>query len=334
MGTTNPESAIKNKLRKIKSKNAIGDKEKDPNRKTGSKYGKRKRAKMDPKPHLNRKSAAKKSSKNKKDDSGVNEMSDISNATRYLIENHGMPLHGVVASFNDPSLLSKVAQKCMTTCLSGWSSEDGFLVSENTDLQLSCDSWDIAEDGSAQLKNGFKFDYDWLYELSNSTISEDVDVINEQIEDQELDPDTFSDTLSNASSLLRKMSDKEVKKYILNAAQGGEININNLRKVLEETGVNWKFVGAEVDGDKINLSIKVKYSVDGTQDGVVEKKLSVEVKPSADVREEESDVGDDELDLGFGSEEPIEGELETNEDAETTTLQDDIDEEYKEESDS
>jgi len=228
------------------------------------------------------------------------------NTVRYILENHGKNVKKVMANCDDKEMLSKMAKKCMATCLSGWEVSGNNLVSENTDLVLSKNSWQIAEDGTALLEGGFKFDYDWLYSLSNADlIKEDVDM-----NETELDVDSFSDTLSNASNLLRKLSDKEVKKYILNAAKTDEdVDLVNLKEILEDTGVNWKFIGAEIDDEKINLLIRVRYTKDGTQEGVVEKKLSIEVKPTADVTDATGEVaqGDDnEVNLTFSPEEASE----------------------------
>lgn len=294
-GTTTPTDRI---VAKVDERlNNIGkDKEQDPNRKTGSKYGKRKRARKNPKPKLNRKQGSRKDFNKETKTEEIN--MSIVKAAKYIIENHGKDVNEIANKYGDVDTLKLVASKCMATCLGGWKVSEQGLVSENTNMVLSKDSWVIAEDGSAKLENGFKFNYDWLYDLANvnpgSTITEDID-------ETEMDTDIFSDTLTNAAAILRKLSDKEIKKYVLNAAKEDEdVDIMNLRDIIEETGVNWKFIGAEVDGDKVNLFVRVKYTKDGTQEGVVEKKLSIEVKPSADVSYvEKEEITDDDVNLEF-----------------------------------
>lgn len=297
MSTTSPARRIRKVTEKLEPAIVLGDKESNPDTKTGSKKGKRKRGRVNPIPKLHRYH-----SKPKYYKEGV-DMDSIVNAIHYILENHGKNVRQVINGYKDKETLSKMAKKCMATCLGGWEEVDGEIVSENTDLVLSKNSWAIAEDGSAMLKGGFKFDYDWLYNLSNASIlNEEID----SIETSEIDKDSFSDTLSNASNLLRKLSDKEVKKYILNAAKSDEdIDLMNLKEVLEDTGVNWRFIGAEISGEKINLLIKVRYSKDGTQEGVIEKKLSVEVKPTADVTETSvnDEINNDDIDLAFPSSE-------------------------------
>lgn len=296
-GTTTPTDRI---VAKIDERlNNIGkDKEKDPNRKTGSKYGKNKlknhkgrvrKARTDPRPKLQRRQGS-------RIDFREGVVMDVINAVRYILENHGRKIDEVVSGYNNKELLSKMARKCMSTCLSGWQEAEHGLISDNTDLVLSRNSWEITEEGTARLRNGFKFDYDWLYDLSNAQL------ITEDIDETALDKDSFSDALSNAANLLRKLSDKEVKKYILNAAKEDEdVDLMNLKEVLEDTGVNWKFIGAEISGDKVNLLVRVRYTKDGTQEGVIEKKLSIEVKPGADVRDATSgdETSDKEVNLAF-----------------------------------
>jgi hypothetical protein len=228
-------------------------------------------------------------------------------AAKFIIENHGSPVDDVAQRHGNVPLLNEIANKLLATCMSGWQVDKGIgaLVSENTDLKLSTDSWTLEEDGSASLIHGPKFDYDWLYELAtyNQKPLTEAMTLNGGGQGY-VDPEVFGDALSNAADLVRKLNDKEVKKYILRAAQHDEdVDIRNLKQVLEDTGINWKFLGAEVDGDTINVFIRVKYSVDGTQSGVVEKKLSIEVKPSAEVRETKDYSGSAEqqaLDLSFG----------------------------------
>lgn len=321
-GTTSPQERLEKAIDK-RLNNAARDKKRRPNTKpkSGSKADRRRTHDPKQKVRLHRRPGNKKKiedhpdkpedksdkDEKKKDKKKIKEgvRMDIVGAIRYILENHGQDVDQVVSNYNDKKALATVATKCMATCLSGWKETEFGLVSEHTDMVLSKNSWVVAEDGSAELENGFKFDYDWLYELSNATktLTEAVDSIDDQVRDQ----DAFSDTLTNAAALLRKLSDKEVKKYILNAAkQEDDVDVMNLKEVLENTGVNWKFVGAEVDGEKINLLIKVKYSTDGTQEGVVEKKLSIEVKPSiADVTETEK-ISDKELNLSFAQ--PYESE--------------------------
>jgi hypothetical protein len=297
-GTTAPSRRIEDKIdERLKNlTNRHGTrKESNPNKKTGSKFGRRAGARKDPRPKLHRRPGSRYNFE------GV-DMDKVVSAVKHIIEHHGEDIDQVLSSFDDKDLLRMAARKCMATCLSGWSKSENGIVSENTDMILSSNSWVIAEDGSAQLKNGFKLNYDWLYDLANSdTISEAV-----VVDDSEIDKDSFSDALSNASGLLRKMNDKEIKKYILNAAKNDEdVDVGNLKKILEETGVNWKFVGAEVENEKVNLLIKVRYSKDGTQEGVVEKKLSIEVKPSADVIDAtKRERSGDEVDLAFQREAP------------------------------
>jgi len=157
------------------------------------------------------------------------DMSDVIDAVKYLIENHGRNVRSILRGFQDKKLLSRIATKCMSTCLTGWKTSGADLISDNTNMVLSGQSWKVLEDGRAGLKNGFEFDYDWLYDVANGN------VITEDIDETEVDVDTFSDTLSNASNLLRKLSDKEIKKYILNAAKNEEdVDMANLKEVLEE----------------------------------------------------------------------------------------------------
>ena len=243
--------------------------------------------------------------KRRKHKKGTLDMNDIERAIKFIIENHGSKIDNVISKVDDPELVSGIAKRLMQTCLSGWSLKEdkSFLVSNNTDLKLSTDSWTINESGTINLKNGFAFDFDWLYEFSNAckTLAEGINIKDED----EMDKDSFADMLGNAANVVRKLNDKEVKKYILSAAKQDEnIDTINLKNVLEETGINWKFVGADVDEDAVNVFIRVKYSSDGTQDGVVEKKLSIRVKPSADVKEETTGgSGEDKIDLDFGAEE-------------------------------
>ena len=302
-GTTSPmrrvTDAIDERLANL-TKRSGTSKESNPNLKTGSKFGKKARGRRNPKPVLHRKPGNRQSF-----GEGV-DMSNIVDTIRYIIENHGADPKEVLAQYHNRPMLVEAAKKCMASCLSGWERTEDGIVSENTNMILSPDSWRISDDGSVELVNGFRFDYDWLYSIAAS------DTIKEAVEApmSSVDKDQFADALSNASNLLRKLSDKEVKKYILNAAKNDEnVDLMALKEVLEDTGVNFKFIGAEIDGDKINLLIKVRYSKDGTQEGVMEKKLSIEVKPSADVVDRtESDISKNEVDLDF--QEPPEPELE------------------------
>jgi len=311
-GTTSPDKRIsKRKDKRLKEvrETAIGGDDRKPNKKpkSGSKADRRRTHSPEHKVRLNRRSGAKRevNVKDKHIKEGVK--MDVVNTIKYIIENHGKNIKSVAGSFEDKEMLSKMAQKCMATCLSGWTESGNELVSENTNLVLSKDSWQIAEDGSAKLHGGFGFDYDWLYDLTNADlIREDIDIDETETE---LDIDTFSDTLSNASNLLRKLSDKEIKKYVLNAVKSDEdVDLMNLKEVLEDSGVNWKFIGAEIIDEKINLLVRVRYTKDGTQEGVVEKKRSIEVKPIADVTDTTGDIGTDrdEIDLGFSEREPEE----------------------------
>jgi len=302
-GTTDPARRLRKKVdEKFEPQHIVGDKEADPNKKTGSKYGKENTHSGvgDRRPKMGKKHRRVRRKLKKKFKEGV-DMDSIVDAVRHILENHGRDVKEVMAGFEDRELLSKMAKKCLSTCLPGWEQTENGLMSENTDLVLSDSSWELAEDGSAKLIGGFQFDYDWLYDLSNaSLITEDIAA------ETVMDKDALADTLSNAANLLQKLSDKEVKKYILNAAREDEdVDIMNLKEVLEDTGVNWEFIGAEVSGDKVNLLIRVRYTVDGTQEGVVEKKLSIEVKSGADVKEAgESGLPDDEeVDLAFPSSE-------------------------------
>ena len=220
---------------------------------------------------------------------------DLARAVQYLLENHKRDVRQTLQHCPDPQGLSEIAANLMSTCFAGWIQTDHGLISEHSELVLS-NNWALQKDGHVKLGNSFQFDYDWLYQIAN------YGLLTEAIDDMETlpDQDAFADALANASGLLRKLSDKEVKKYVLNAAKSDEnIDITNLKEILEDTGVNWKFVGGEISGETINLFIKVKYSADGTQGGVVEKKLGIEVKPSADVIETERSQPDDELDLSF-----------------------------------
>ena len=304
LGTTSPlrriTDAIDEKLSNLDKRSGLR-KESNPNKKTGSKFGKRLAARKDPKPKLHRRSKHKRLK-------GV-DMNDVVSAIKYIIEHHELDIDDVIKNFTgNKEILSEAAKKCMLTCLNEWKETDNGIIAENFNMVLSKNSWKIAPDGSVQLINGFKFNYDWLYNLANSIITEDK---MSELEYQYIDKDSFADTLTNAAGLLRKMTDKEIKKYILNAAKQGEkIDINHLKEILEETGVNWKFIGAEVDEDRINLLVRVKYSVDGTQEGVVDKKLKIEVKPSADVTEASDKSKSDELDLAFTSENKVDLEEE------------------------
>ena len=281
------------RLNKISEKlnNITANDESNPNKKTGSKNGKRKRGRKDPRPKLHRK-ANRNLNKDKKPVEEDFTM-DVIDAIKFLIENHKCSSHAL-QSFPNQDVLKRTAKKCMATCFKGWELADDGLVSENTDLILSKESWMILEDGTAALQGGFQFDYDWLYNVVNSSL------ITESISGEEIDSDMFADTLTNASAILRKLSDKEVKKYIRSAARSEDTDVMNLKEILEETGINWKFIGAEIEDERINLIINVRYSKDGTQEGVIQKKLSIEVKPSADVTETDSTTKEpDELDLSF-----------------------------------
>jgi len=310
-GTVSPEERIKKNI--DKRLEAAGNKDRKPNTKpkSGSKADRRRTKDPSKRVRLNRRPGAKRTIKPEEDKDTQTEgvmMSNIVDTIKYIIENHGKNVSDVANNYGDKETLSKMAQKCMATCLSGWAESDGELVSENTNLVLSMGSWEIAEDGSAQLHGGFKFDYDWLYNLANANlIKEDMDV--DDVDEQEIDKDIFSDTLSNASNLLRKLSDKEIKKYVLNAVKSDEdVDVMNLKEILEDTGVKWKFVGAEIENEKINLIVRVRYTKDGTQEGVVEKKLSIEVKPIADVTDTTGDIesNENEIDLSFGAEKELE----------------------------
>jgi hypothetical protein len=320
-GTTSPATVINRIDKRLKNVGKVGkNDEEDPNKKTGSKFGKRKNARKNPLlgigPHRKKYSKNDENGENKKDKKDKEENKKLTkedsnmtmiDAILFLIENHKRGSH-VLQSFPDQDMLTLTAKKCMSTCLKGWQIADEGLISENTDLILSKESWVILEDGSAALQDGFQFDYDWLYSVANSTL-----ITESSIPNSEIDTDMFADTLTNASSILRKLSDKEVKKYILNAARDEDTDIMNLKEILEETGINWKFTGAEIEDEKINLIINVRYSKDGTQEGVIQKKLSIEVKPSADVTERDSTTKEpNELDLSFNrkpeGEKTIEGE--------------------------
>ena len=47
-------------------------------------------------------------------------MNDIIRIVQYIIENHGKNVNTVMEHYKDKTMLSQVAQKCMSTCLSGW----------------------------------------------------------------------------------------------------------------------------------------------------------------------------------------------------------------------
>ena len=297
-GTMNPEKRISKAIDKRLENPQNKDKKPNTKPKSGSKADRRRTKDPTKVGQLHRRPGNKKKIKTKGE-----LMDDIIRVVQYIIENHGKNINTVMEHYKDKKMLSQVAQKCMSTCLSGWTETENGLVSENTNLVLSKKSWEIDEDGSAKVRNGFKFNYDWLYDLSNNPINEDIDAMGVV----GIDKDSFSDTLSNASNLLRKLSDKEVKKYILNAAKGDEdVDLMNLKEILEDTGVNWDFAGSEINDDRINLFIKVRYTKDGTQEGVVEKKLSIEVKPTADVTDA-TDTGierNKDIDLTFAPEIP------------------------------
>lgn len=213
-------------------------------------------------------------------------------AIEIILANHGDSIEQMLEESNDINAISLAARNLITTCLGGWSCQDNYMISQDNKIRLPANQWSLNEDSTITNKMGVSLNYDWLYDVVQKT-----DKILCEENQKSIDKNLLADTLSNAASVVRRMSDNNVIKYVISAAkQDGTEDISKLRDVINDTGINWKITGADINGDKIYIHLKVKYSTDGTQKGVVGKNLEIEVRPSDIVREEPSE---EELNLEF-----------------------------------
>lgn len=280
---------ILKKIEPISTASIVNPHSKEPSGTRGT--HKRRLSSLNPKgrvtPH--RKGASYVSNKAKRTKRRLSKMDETVKIIRSIIDNHKGDVHSVIESVDDVNELSKVAKNLMKTCLGGWSRSGDMLVSSDNTLQVHSQSFDLMEDTTLRPKRGVSLNYDWLYRLASAA---DHIVNEEEItygsRYQEFSIDRISDALSNASKVLKGLDDDQIKKYILEQeASEGDVNIRLLRDVLDDADKtpNWRLEKVKVEGSSVHIIIRVKYSRDGTEKGIVDKHLSIEIRPSHAVEE-------------------------------------------------
>lgn len=226
---------------------------------------------------------SKKSKRNRR----KNKMNETKTALKVILDNHNRDISSIIESVDDPSHIAATAKNLMKTCLGGWSynDEQTSLLSGDKSLVVSASMFYLTEDSTIKPKNhNLELNYDWLYKLATAADQ----AINEESKTygtryQEFNIDQISDALSNASKVLKSLNDEQIKQYILEyEANRGEANLKILKSVLEDADKtpNWRLEDVEIDGTMVHIIIRVKYTLDGTEKGVVDRKLSIEVRPS------------------------------------------------------
>lgn len=200
-----------------------------------------------------------------------------------IVKRHGQTPSTVIEEAGDPTMVSTIAKQLMKTFMRGWKQEGNAFVYKDG-VTFPASSFQLREDTSLTPAT-MKLDFDWLYELASAADVVTEDSYGSSVQD--LDINRLADTLWNASKLLRSLSDNEVKKYILDRAHAAGQNTKIISQSLDDVGVNWRLENIKINGMVIDVIIRVKYSEDGTNNGVVEKTLSVEVRPGNEVRDYE-----------------------------------------------
>jgi len=208
--------------------------------------------------------------------------------------------------------LALIARSMVAISLKNWKEDGDYLISSvNESLRLCKDNWRLNEDTTISHKSGKVIDPDWLYNLAmvaegkNKNYSmcwkcewvgstDGLDKTNsgthkcpkckadlhESRIAEENDPQSHGKNFSRAGSILNSLDNNTVMNYLEDAVSA-EMNpqeASKQRAVWEETGINWRYISTDVSGDDIVIRLQVKYTTDGSQEGVKQKDLAIRVQ--------------------------------------------------------
>jgi len=219
-------------------------------------------------------------------ESTMDETAKTIRALELIVNNAGEDVNKVIQLCEDKEVLAGVARSLMMTCLQGWKLVDNAYVHDNG-LKFDANSFVLNEDTSLSPRIGISFDYDWLYDLATA-----AETLTEAVRSG-IDPDKLTRVLSNTIDVLASLDDNKIKEYILEREKAaGKADIKLLQQVFKDKniGINWRLEkwgpGESTDEHPtVNLIIRVKYSTDGTINGLVEKILNVTIEPGQRVTE-------------------------------------------------
>jgi len=207
-------------------------------------------------------------------------------AIEFIAKFHDQDISEAINSITDKKGLADLARRMMAINLGGWKQQDDKLVFGEGALSVSAANWNLHKAGTISPKSGRQISNDWLYNLS--VLAEQEDNTKTATADKPDNADTDKDVklfgvnFARAGSILNTLDSNGVMNYLQDAVRGehNTEEAERMRRIWETTGINWRFEDAKIQQGDIILIIKVKYSTDGTQEGVKERTLSIRVQPT------------------------------------------------------
>lgn len=217
-----------------------------------------------------------------------NRKPNMNEAIEFISKHHGEDINNIIEQVQDRCALAKLARKMMAVNFRGWRQDGDYMVFGEDEVKLPSSHWSITEDSRLKSKNKIAIDNEWLYKLAILAEQEEKESVSLGSDEGPLDPKDMGSIFSKAGSILYALDDNRVMNYLEDAIRSKENTeeASRQRSIWESTGINWRLEDVELLGNDVSMRLKVKYSSDGTQQGVSEKILTVRLQdtPETDLK--------------------------------------------------
>ncbi|MBD3407225.1 MAG: hypothetical protein GF411_13985 [Candidatus Lokiarchaeota archaeon] len=217
-----------------------------------------------------------------------NRKPNMDEAIKFIAKYHGQDVGQIIEQVEDRTALARLARKMMAINFRGWHKDGDQVVFGEGEVKLPSSQWAVTEDSRLKSNSETTIDNEWLYKLAILAEQDDKATIEQNNSKGSLDPKDVGSMLSKAGSILHGLDNNRVMNYLEDAIRS-EKNTEEAakqRSIWESTGINWRLEGVELLNDDVAMKLKVKYSSDGTQEGVTEKILTVRLQntPETDLK--------------------------------------------------